>query len=314
MGKEVMNSRTTWTGALTTALAAALLVACGSDNGSNDDATDGNEDASGNSNGEIRIGVPAGWDEGVIISTMTAVTLEEQGYDVELTDGEIGMMFAGVASGDLDLLMEVALPTLHADYVDEFGDTTENLGYWYEENISNIAVNGDAPITSLTELADNADVFNNEIVGIDGGAGITQMTQDEVIPTYGLEDMNFKISSTAAMLAELDAAMAEGRDIAVTLWNPHWAYSAYDIRNLEDPELAFGEPDQLYTFARDGFTDSFPKVTEMISEVHLTEQDLSEAGNFIMNENGDRDTYDMTSEWLDDNPEVKERFMIDADN
>ena len=311
MGKEVMNSRTKRTVALTAAVAATLLAACGDDNGDNE-ATNGGD--SSESKGNIHIGVPAGWDEGVIISNMTAVTLEEQGYEGELTDGEIGLMFAGVASGDLELLMEVALPTLHADYVAEYGDTTEDLGWWYEENISNVAVNGDAPITSLTELADNADVFNNEIIGIDGGAGITRMTQEEVIPTYGLEGMEFKISSTSAMLAELDAAMSEGRDIAFTLWNPHWAYNAYDIRNLEDPELAFGEPDQLHTFARDGFTEDFPEVAEMIGQVYLTEEDLEAAGNYIMNENGDQDTYQMTSEWLDDNPEVKERFTIAAGN
>ena len=311
MGKEVMNSRTKRTVALTAAVAATLLAACGDDNGDNE-ATNGGD--SSESKGNIHIGVPAGWDEGVIISNMTAVTLEEQGYEVELTDGEIGLMFAGVASGDLELLMEVALPTLHADYVAEYGETTEDLGWWYEANVSNIAVNGDAPITSLTELAENADVFNNEIIGIDGGAGITRMTQEEVIPTYGLEGMEFKISSTSAMLAELDAAMSEGRDIAFTLWNPHWAYNAYDIRNLEDPELAFGEPDQLHTFARDGFTEDFPEVAEMIGQVYLTEEDLEAAGNYIMNENGDQDTYQMTSEWLDDNPEVKERFTIDAGN
>jgi len=301
-GKEAMRTRTTF--ALTAALAATLLAACGDG--------DGDQSGSGDGSSTIRIGVPAGWDEGVIISNMTAVALEEQGYTVELTDGEIGMMFAGVASGDLEMLMEVALPTLHADYVDQYGGSTEDLGWWYEANVSNIAVNADAPITSLTELADNADEFDNEIVGIDGGAGITRMTQEEVIPTYGLEGMEFKISSTSAMLAELDAAMAEGRNIAVTLWNPHWAYNAYDIRNLEDPELAFGEPDHLHTFARDGFSDDFPEVAEMVGRIHLSEDDLEAAGNYIMNEHGDEDTYEMTSAWLDDNPEVKERFTIDS--
>ncbi|AZN30375.1 glycine betaine ABC transporter substrate-binding protein [Flaviflexus salsibiostraticola] len=302
-----MISRTTRTVALTTTIAAAaVLSACGSDD---DNAGDAQSPA-----GEIAIGVPAGWDEGVLISNMTAVTLEEQGYEVSLTDGDIGMMFAGVSTGDLDLLMEVALPTLHANYLEAYGDTTEDLGYWYEENISNIAVNADAPIDSIAELAENADLFNNEIIGIDGGAGITRITQEEVIPTYGLEGMDFKISSTAAMLAELDGAMADGRNIAVTLWVPHWAYAAYDIKNLEDPELAFGEPDQLHTFARDGFTADYPDVAEMIGEVHLTEDDLSRAGNYVMNENADRDTYTAVSEWLDDNPEVKERFTVDSDS
>ncbi|WP_182353861.1 glycine betaine ABC transporter substrate-binding protein [Flaviflexus huanghaiensis] len=299
-----MISRTTRTVALTTTIAvSAVLTACGSDEATNVDGTQAQSDT-------IAIGVPAGWDEGVLISTMTAVTLEDQGYEVSLTDGDIGMMFAGVSTGDLDLLMEVALPTLHANYVNAYGDTTEDLGYWYEENISNIAVNADAPIDSLEELAANADVFNNEIIGIDGGAGITRLTQEDVIPTYGLEGMEFKISSTAAMLAELDGAMAEGRDIAFTLWVPHWAYAAYDIKNLEDPELAFGEPDQLHTFARDGFTADYPDVAEMIGGVHLTEDDLSSAGNYVMNTHADRDTFTAVAEWLADNPDVKERFTV----
>lgn len=313
MGKGNMNFRTKRTVALTTVVAAGLLAACGSDNGDAEETTTADGDTSGNT-GEIHIGVPAGWDEGVIISNMTAVTLEEQGYDVELTDAEIGVIFAGIGSGDMDLLMEVALPTLHADYVNEYEDTIEDLGWWYEENISNVAVNADAPIDSLDELAENADLFNNEIIGIDGGAGITRLTQEEVIPTYGLEGMEFKISSTAAMLAELDAAMSEGRNIAVTIWNPHWAYDAYDIKNLEDPEGAFGEPDQLHTFAHESFSEEFPEVAEMLGQVHLSEEDLSRAGNFIMNENGDQDTYEMTSQWLDDNPEVKERFTLDAED
>ncbi len=57
-------------------------------------------------------------------------------------------------------------------------------------------MNEDAPIDSLAELADNAELFDNRLVGIEAGAGLTRITQDEAIPTYGLEDLEYVISST----------------------------------------------------------------------------------------------------------------------
>ncbi|CAD5997255.1 glycine betaine ABC transporter substrate-binding protein [Agreia sp. COWG] len=69
-----------------------------------------------------------------------------------------------------------------------------------------IAFNEDAPISSLAELKDNADLFDNRIVGIEPGAGLTKATTERVIPAYGLDDMHYVTSSTAAMLTELTSA------------------------------------------------------------------------------------------------------------
>ena len=247
------------------ALALSMLAACGDDSSSDESAGNGESSASNDGGtGKLTIGIPAGWDEGVVVSHMAKVALEEQGYDVELMDAEIGVIFTGLASGDMDLLLDAWLPITHATYVEEYGDDMEELGSWYGDAKLALAVNDDAPITSIAELADNADAFNNEIIGIDGGAGLTRVTQEEAIPTYGLEGMEFKISSTAAMLAELDSAMSDGRDIVVTLWSPHWAYGAYDIRDLEDPAGAYGAAADILSFAPTGFSEEFPEVADML--------------------------------------------------
>ncbi|MEK8228064.1 hypothetical protein NKG05_21205 [Oerskovia sp. M15] len=58
----------------------------------------------------------------------------------------------------------------HADYKEQYGDDLEDLGYWYDDAKLTIAVNEDAPIDSIDELAANADLFGNRIVGIESGA------------------------------------------------------------------------------------------------------------------------------------------------
>lgn len=319
--------------ALTAALAMSMLAACGDDESADEtagndtteeteetegddttdtegDDTEGDDATGGGSDEEILIGVPAGWDEGVVVSHMAEIALEEQGYEVELMDAEIGVIFTALADGDMDLLLDAWLPVTHASYIEKYGDDIEELGAWYSDAKLALAVNSDAPITSIDELAENADVFNNEIIGIDGGAGLTETTQNETIPTYGLEGMEYKISSTAAMLAELDAAMSEGRDIVVTLWSPHWAYGAYDIRDLEDPEGTYGGAEEILSYGRADFTTDYPEVAEMLSNFELTAEELSDLENYVLNENADRDTAETVAEWMEENPEVADRMNV----
>src|SRR5690606_20611667 len=161
-------------------------------------------------------------------------------YNVELAYADAGPVFAGVADGTYDLALDGWLPFTHADYFEQFGDDIVDLGSWNNDALLTIAVNADAPIDSLEELAENADAFDNRLIGIEPGAGLTAATQDNTIPTYGLEGMDFITSSTPAMLAELQTKLDAGENVAVTLWRPHWAYDAFDIKDLEDPEGTLG--------------------------------------------------------------------------
>ncbi|QGH68843.1 glycine betaine ABC transporter substrate-binding protein [Pseudactinotalea sp. HY158] len=292
---------------LIAATSAFALAACGSASGGateTDDPTDGTAATGGSGDintDPIQIGVPAGWDEGVAVSALWAAILEDKGYTVELADAEIGLIFADLASDEsYDLLFDGWLPQTHKEYIDKYGADLDDLGVWYDNAALSVAVNNDAPITSLAELADNADAFNNRIVGIDPGAGLTQAMENEVIPTYGLEDMDFVTSSTASMLAELKGAMQAGDNIVVTLWHPHWAYSAYDIRDLEDPEGTLGTAEEIHTFARKTFADDYPQVAEWISNFTFADEDLASLENDIV-EAGDPQAG--VQQWLEDNPD-----------
>ncbi|MDO5723579.1 MAG: glycine betaine ABC transporter substrate-binding protein [Flaviflexus sp.] len=292
--------------ALTAAIATgSMLTACSNDEG----GSEGSESAAPDKN--LSIGVAAGWDEGVVMSNLAAVVLEDNGYTVDLRDADVGVIYTGLSEGDFDLFLDAWLPITHKAYVEKYGDKIEDLGAWYEEAKLTFAVNNDSPITSIEELADNADAFDNAIIGIDAGAGITEVTQNEVIPTYGLESMDYKLSSTAAMLAELDGAMRRGDNIVVTLWKPHWAYAKFDIRDLEDPEGALGGTEAVHSFARAGFTEDYPEIAQALDDFSITDEELSDLENFVINENSDRDSREATREWLENNPEVRDRFTLD---
>lgn len=252
----------------------------------------------------LSIGVFSGWDENYVVAELAKVALEEQGYTVEFQElPEAGAVYQGVADGDIDIVIDAWLPNTHAQYVEQFGDDLEDVGCWFDEGYLTIAVNSDSPAQSLDELAENAAEYGNRIVGIEPGAGLTTTTQNEVIPTYGLEDMDYPTSSSPAMLAELDNAMAAGENIAVTLWHPHWAYAAYDIRDLDDPEGALGEAERLYNLGRPGFHEDFPNAAQLIQNLYLSNEQLLEIEDIMVVQNGREDNAGSIAEWLDANPD-----------
>ncbi|MEJ6550612.1 glycine betaine ABC transporter substrate-binding protein [Corynebacterium sp. USCH3] len=316
--------RTASLGALlvTTAL---VVSACGADNegGGDGDTADPSEGASAfadctpgeessdvadldvDDDKEISIAAFNGWDESFAASHLLKHVLEEDGYTVTVEGYDAAPAYTGVAQGDMDLFMDGWLPVTHDTYIEQYGDDLEAQGCWYNNAILSIAVNDDSPAQSIADLADMGDEYGNRIVGIDEGAGLTRQTREEAIPTYGLDDYDFQTSSTPAMLAELKKATDADDNIAVTLWRPHWAYDAFPVRDLEDPEGAMGGAENIYNFSRTGFSDDNPYVSQLLKNLVLDDEHLSSLENVMFSEenyNGEN-MDEAVAEWLDDNPD-----------
>lgn len=255
---------------------------------------------------DLTINIFSGWAEDVATSYLWQAILDEKGYNVDLETTTAGPGFTGVSQGDYDLNFDAWLPNTHKEYWEKYGDKLEKLGTWYKNAPLTIAVNKDAPIDSLADLAANADKFDNRIVGIEPGAGETGVVQDSVIPAYGLEKMDFVTSSTAAMLASLKKAIKDGDNIAVTLWKPHWAYSAFPIKDLKDPKGALGEPDSINAFGRTGFTDDYPTLAGWLKNFTFPDDKLFDLEDQLFNPGSgdapDESEYgDIVKKWISQN-------------
>jgi len=278
--------------------AAGLLAFSGCAAAEAETVGDGNSD-----NKDLTIAVFNGWDEGIAASELWKAILDEKGYNVELEYADVAPVYAGLSTGDYDLNLDVWLPNTHKSYLEEYGDDITELGAWNDEAKNTIAVNADAPIDTLAELAENADLFDNRIVGIEPGAGLTEAVTDKTIPTYGLEDMDYQTSSTAAMLTELTAAQKSGENIAVTLWAPHWAYDTFDLKNLEDPEGTLGASETIHAYGKKDFTTDFPQASQWISDYTMDLDKLQslEAAMFVDYDGQDYEP--IVAKWIEDNQE-----------
>lgn len=270
--------------------------------------TDGVKDSSSmdaDSKKDITIGAFNGWDESFATAHLIKYELDKQGYNVTIKGFDAGPGYTGVADGDIDLITDAWLPLTHADYIKKFGDKLENLGCWYDNAKLTIAVNKDSKAQSIGDLKSMASEYNNTLYGIEAGAGLTKTTQNSAIPKYGLDNLNFKVSSTPAMLAQLKKATEAKQDIAVTLWTPHWAYDAYPVRDLKDPKGAMGGAEVLYSFGRPGFEKDFPKAAQLVKNMAFDDKNLSSLENVMFSDDnyGGEDQDKAVAEWAKDNPD-----------
>jgi glycine betaine/proline transport system substrate-binding protein len=277
------------------AVALLGLTACATEPETNGSGSTGDQKS-------LTVGVFNGWPEGEAASYLWKAVLEEKGYDVTLEYADAGPVFAGLSTGDYDVAFDGWLPLTHQTYMDQYGDDLEDLGAWNSDAVLTVAVNEDAPIDSLEELADNAGKFGDRIVGIEPGAGLTAAVADNTIPTYGLEDMEFVTSSTPAMLSELKAALDAGENIAVTLWRPHWAYDEFPIKDLADPEGTLGAAEGIHSIARTGFGADFPELTGWIENWELDSEMLYSLENAMYNSGADASEYEsIVADWIAEN-------------
>jgi glycine betaine/proline transport system substrate-binding protein len=158
------------------------------------------------------------------------------------------------------------------------------------------------------------DEYGGTLYGIEAGAGLTRVTEDEAIPTYGLEDWNFAVSSTPAMLAQLKSSTEADENVAVTLWRPHWAYDAFPVRDLEDPEGAMGEAETILNFARPGFAEDNPQVTQLLKNLVIDDDNLASLENVMFSDEnfGGEDLDGAVEEWVGDNGQFVEDWKAGA--
>ena len=257
--------------------------------------------AEGEEKTDLTLAVFNGWDEGVATSWLWKTILEEKGYSVELEYADPAPVFEGLSSGDYDFTTDVWLPNTHAEYIDSYGDDIVELGAWNEDSKLTLAVNEDAPIDTIAELADNADLFDNRIVGIEPGAGLTAAMEEEVIPTYGLDDMEFLTSSTAAMLSELKSATDQDENIVVTLWEPHRAYAEYPLKNLEDTEGAFGDTESLYSYGSSDFSENSPTAAGWLEDFTMDSETLMSLVEAMFIDYEGDDYAPIVEKWISEN-------------
>lgn len=245
----------------------------------------------------LKIGFVDGWSDSVATTNLAAAIMRSKlGVNVELVPLAAGIMWQGVARGDIDMTLSAWLPVTHEAYLTNFKDKVQIIGANYPGAKIGLIVPDYVKATSLADLNTYRADFDNRIVGIDAGAGVMKKTE-EAIKAYGL-DMRLQPSSGPAMAAELDRAYRANKAIAVTGWIPHWMFAKYKLRFLADPKTIYGAEEHVDSVINPGLNTKAPTVVAFLKKFSWKPEEI---GAVMLAVEGGAKPADAAEKWMNDN-------------
>lgn len=219
---------------------------------------------------KITIAYP-NWAEGVALTHLAKVALDEKGYETEIMMLEPGPIYATLAKGGVDLFLDGWLPNTHKSYWEEYGADIDKLGEGFSDASTGLAVPAYVEENSISDLIAAKDKYQGKIVGIGSGAGI-HMATEKAIKEYALPFEQIT-SSGPAMVASLEKAVNEKKPIVITAWKPHFMWARFELKYLEDAKNIYPK-DAATTLSRKGFAEEQPEVAKFFKNFNLSEKDL----------------------------------------
>lgn len=262
-----------------------------------------NTELSSRSTGESIQLVHNPWDTEVASSTVLGLVLEEAGYNVNLISVDNAIMFESLATGESDAMTTAWLPITHGAIIEEYKDDVVDLGPNLEGATTGLSVPSYMDVDSIDELDTHAD---QTIIGIEPGAGIMIQTEEAMKVYDNISDWDLESPSTGAMLASLETAIQNQEEIVITGWTPHWMFLEYDIKMLEDPELVYGEAENINTLTRLGFAEDHPEANEIIDRFYWEVADMDSVTYAMQNGTDDRTA---AQNWIDENRETVDSWL-----
>jgi glycine betaine/proline transport system substrate-binding protein len=252
------------------------------------------------------------WARATAISHVAAEILRTQGFEVELQNVANAAMWQSVASGDTDAILCAWLPATHQMFYGpegEFSHKVVNMGPNYYGAQLGLVVPSYVDVDSMESLDANADKFDQEIVGIDPGAGMMQQTETMIDnDTYDMGDWTLLEGSGPTMTAALDDAILAEEPIVVTGWKPHWMFGRWDLKILDDPENVYGKQETINTIVREGLAEDNIAAFRFFEKFDWTQLDLGQA--LVWNEEGMQPT-ESAKQFVNENVETINELLPD---
>ena len=225
----------------------------------------------------IRIGWVNWSDTEIAVKLANAALEDHLKQPVKLVLADIGIQFQAVANGNIDLIPMVWLPSTHKAFYDKYRDKLEDLGVLYEGRIG-MAVPTSIPVSEIASIEDLnkpavREKLGGKILTSEVGNGQYKLTE-KAIKEYNLDGYKMVASSESGMLSELDRNLKRDKWSLINAWSPHWMFSKWPLRYLDDPKHVFGGAEQIHAVARKGFSAEHPDVARFFANFKLPQADL----------------------------------------
>lgn len=243
------------------------------------------------------------WDSEVASTNVIAQVLKDQGYQVEMIPLDNAVNWKTVANGNSDFSTSAWLPVTHGDLYKQYKNQLDDLGPNLKGTKLGLVVPAYMDVTSIEDLSNQA---GQKITGIEPGAGIMSAAEKALSDYSNLGSWELVSASTGAMTTALDQAIAKKEPIVVTGWSPHWMFSKYDLKYLEDPKGSFGGEENITTIARKGLKKDMPELYKVVDQFNWTTEDME---SVMLDINDGMSAEAAAKKWIDNNPDKVDQWL-----
>lgn len=294
-----------------------VLAACGNNKSPNAGSKNSNKGNSKNGKalGKKNITLAyVAWDSAIASNNVIKQVLESEGYHVKLEQTNAGPMYAGVANGSADAMVDAWLPTTDANYWNKYKNQFVDVGILAKGCPEGLVVPKYMKVNSVKDLAQDknhvGEKTNWTITGIDAGAGEMEIIRNKMMKQYGLnKKWTLQASSDSAMIATLKKAEANHKPIITVLWRPHWAFSQWNLKFLKDPKDAFQKPDDIHILSRKGFKKDSPAAYRTLSQFHWSKGQMEKVMSMI---HKGMQPEQAAKKWIKNNPKTVNKWKKGA--
>ncbi|MFK0091944.1 glycine betaine ABC transporter substrate-binding protein [Pseudomonas sp. NPDC090592] len=218
------------------------------------------------------------WADAEITTKLAKLALEDQlKQPVKLVMADIGIQFQALSVGKVDMIPMAWLTYSHKPFWEKYKDRLEDLGVLYEGRLG-LAVPASIPENEVASIEDlnKPEVkarLEGKILTSEVGNG-QYKTATRAIEAYKLDGYKLVASSETGMLNEFDRNLKRDKWSLLNAWSPHWMFSTWSLRYLDDPKEVFGKAEQIHAVGRKGFTQDFPKVANFFAHYSIPVKDL----------------------------------------
>jgi glycine betaine/proline transport system substrate-binding protein len=253
---------------------------------------------------------------GVTVKTHVASQiLEALGYDTSMRALSVPITLKGVSEGDLDVFLGVWRPSMNSMIEPYLADTGNGSITLVARNLEPTVYRPAVPsyvaeqgITSLADVAENAEMFDGKIYGIEPGNDGNEIIRDMIEnDTYGFANMEIVESSTQGMLTAVERATKREEPIVFLAWSPHWMNTVHDISYLDDPENVWGGDGFVATAVNSDFAQENPELVRFFERFAITPEVQSDwIDNYSRQGN---DPAAVARNWLADNVDTVQAWV-----
>ncbi len=244
-----------------------------------------------------------------VVGGVVQELLEREGYTVEVVEGPHAEIFPQLGEGEVDMLAAAWLPSGHGALYAPVEEITFHIAPIYENADFFWAVPSYVPkseVASIADLArpDVAERMPNTIVSLPEATGLTTGGR-RVMDAYGLADAGYELVAAPPneWLRTFREAVENEQWVVFPLWQPQWVNAVYDIRALDEPENAYGDPDTAYLIGHQQLREKLDADTmDLLTSIRFEVSDVTEMDR-LMNVDG-MSARDAARTWMEANPEA----------